>query len=296
MAADPRDVRPGAGADEARRRELADFLRGRRDRLTPERAGLPSGRRRRTPGLRREEVAQLVGVSTDWYTRLEQGRPIQVSLQVLESLSNALRLDPIERRHLLVLASPQPLLPHAEPSPVGSPTLQRYLDRQGAAPACVMDSRLTIVAWNRSACSVFGDYARMSERERNSVWRAFRSPELRELKREGWEAHARMRLAQFRAGYAQFAGDPWRTGMIEELTRESFEFRAWWAEHDVLNAPEGRKLIYHPEAGPLAFEHLSFESVDVPGLQVMINMPLPDFDTETKISRLLERENEFMGR
>lgn len=229
--------------------ELAQFLKTRRARLTPEQAGLPNEGRRRTPGLRRGEVALLSGVSLDWYTWLEQARDIHVSVQVLDGIAKALQLDSDERRHLHLLALRQ--LP-VDPTPPGnavSPLLQRYLDLHGTSPAYVMDQRLTIIAWNEAANRIYGNYASMPERERNSVWQTFLSPYARLLLRENWEAHARHRLAQFRAGFGLFAGDPWWMAFIAELNAGSSEFKAWWPEHDVLTGPESKKINHHPTAG-----------------------------------------------
>ncbi|WP_311198755.1 helix-turn-helix transcriptional regulator [Paenibacillus hexagrammi] len=228
---------------QARLEELAQFLRTRRARITPEQAGLPSGGRRRTPGLRREEVAQLSGVSVDWYTWLEQGRNIQVSSQVLDSIARTLQLDYNERRHLFILALQQ--LP-ADVTPIEEPissSLQDFLDLQGTSPAFVSDQRLTIVAWNKAASLIYGQYETMTTRERNTVWRTFNSPYVREVLQDNWEKHARHRLAQFRASYGKFAGDPWWLEMIEELNQASPEFRAWWPQHDVLSGPEGKRSI-----------------------------------------------------
>ncbi|GAA4829275.1 helix-turn-helix transcriptional regulator [Paenibacillus vulneris] len=265
--------------------ELAQFLRSRRARLSPEQAGLPGGGRRRTPGLRREEVALLSGVSVDWYTWLEQARDIQVSSQVLDSIARTLQLDSNERKHLYMLALQQ--LP-ADAAPIDEPvdsTLQAFLDLQGTSPAYVTDQRLNIVAWNRAACLVYGDYASMSGRERNSVWRTFTSPYVRLMLQENWENHARHRLANFRALYGNFVGDPWWSSLIEELNRTSAEFRAWWPQHDVLSGPEGLKVNHHPAAGRLVFDQISFLSTTSPHLTVTINMPLDD--TPDKMKKLL---------
>ncbi|RUS48917.1 helix-turn-helix transcriptional regulator [Cohnella sp. AR92] len=271
--------------------ELAQFLRSRRERLAPERVDLPDGGRRRTPGLRREEVASLAGVSVDWYTRLEQGRDIQVSTQVLDNIARALRLSVNDRRHLFHLALKQEPLGQQTTRPVVPPALQRFLDLQEAAPAFVVDPTITVIAWNKAASAIYGDYAAMSELERNSVWRTFMSPSMRELLREGWEEHARRQLARFRAGYGRFVGDPWWTERIQEWTRSSPEFRQWWPDRDVLYSPEGKKLIYHPIAGKLAFENVSFQSSENPDLQIKVSTPLPDYDTANKIRRLIaERE------
>lgn len=273
---------------DSRLQELALFLKTRRARLSPEQVGLPRGGRRRTPGLRREEVALLAGVSADWYTWLEQARDIQASAQVLDSIAGALRLDDAERRHLYLLAIRQ--LP-ADPQPDGGAVpeaLRQFLAQQEPSPAMVTDQRLDIVAWNRSACLIYGDYAVMSARDRNSLWRTFTSPYIRDLLRDGWEPHARHRLAQFRAGYARFAGDPWWMAMIEDLARESAEFRAWWPAHDVLSGPEGTKRNYHAAAGLLVFEQISFAVSDAPHLTVTVNMPSAEGDTAAKLKRLSE--------
>ncbi|MDR9856111.1 helix-turn-helix transcriptional regulator [Paenibacillus sp. VCA1] len=274
--------------DRERHRELAQFLRTRRARMTPERAGLPAEGRRRTPGLRRSEVALLAGISVDWYTWLEQGRNIQVSSQVLESIAHALQLDADEKKHLFLLALQQYPAASTQAAPEISPALQRFLDLQGTSPAYVTDQRLNIVAWNRIASMLYGGYETMSARERNSVWRTFTSPDVRELLREHWESHARHRLAQFRASYAKYAGDPWWTDMIGELSRTSEEFRAWWPRHDVLNGPEGEKINYHRAVGKLTFEQVSFIMSDEPNLTVTLNVPAADGDTVAKLSKLLK--------
>ncbi|WP_246070506.1 helix-turn-helix transcriptional regulator [Paenibacillus kobensis] len=274
-----------------RLQELARFLKSRRTRLSPEQAGLPSAGRRRTPGLRRAEVAQLSGISVDWYTWLEQARPIQVSAQVLESIARSLQLNQDERRHLFLLgieqlSSGQP----EEEKTVIRPSLQLFLEQQGSSPAFITDERLNIVAWNKMAALVYGDYGAMSARDRNSVWRSFTSPYIQELLQETWETHARHRLAQLRANYGKFAGDPWWMALIEELNEVSGHFQEWWPQHDIVTGPEGMKTNYHPSAGRLVFEQLSFQVSDAPHLTVTINMPA-DEDTLSRTRKLLlERE------
>jgi len=266
--------------------ELAQFLKTRRARISPEQAGLPSGGRRRTAGLRRGEVAQLSGISVDWYTWLEQARNIQVSAEALDAIARSLQLDFAERKHLFMLALQQ--LP-ADPTPIDnaiSPTLQSFLDLQGTSPAYVTDQRLNIVGWNRAASLIYGNYEGMSTRERNTVWRTFLSPYVRQLLQDNWESHARHRLARFRAGYGKFAGDPWWMDLIEELKRESPEFRTWWPQHDVLNGPEGKKINHHPTAGLLAFDQISFLVSDSPHLTVTVNIPSNE-DTISKLGKLL---------
>jgi len=269
-----------------RLQELGDFLRKRRARLAPEDVGLPRGSRRRAPGLRRAEVAQLSGVSVDWYTWLEQGRPISVSTQVLESLVSALRLHAQEREHLFFLAHQQPPPARAMESETVSPTLQRFLDHQGLSPAFVVGRRWDVVAWNESARVVFGDYGQMTTRERNSVWRIFTSPTHRQFLVD-WEGHARRILAQFRATCGRYPGDPRLTELIDDLLLRSPEFRAWWPDHEVLGAEEGHKTFNHPQAGYLMFEHLTFQVVDAPDLKVNVYTPLDIAGTPAKLSQLL---------
>ena len=278
-----------------RLQELGDFLRTRRARLAPEVVGLPRGSRRRAPGLRRAEVAQLAGVSVDWYTWLEQGRPISVSTQVLESLVSALRLNAQEREHLFLLAHQQPPPERVMEAEMVSPTLQRFLDHQTLSPAFVLGPRWDVVAWNEAARAVFGDYGQMTSRERNSVWRMFTSSRHRQFL-VNWEGHARRVLAQFRATCARYPGDPRLTELIQDLMLRSPEFRAWWPDHEVLGAEEGHKTFNHPQVGYLMFEHLTFQVVDAPDLYVNVYTPLDEADTPAKISRLLaERASVLSG-
>lgn len=278
-----------------RLRELGDFLRTRRARIAPEQVGLPRGSRRRTPGLKRAEVAQLATVSVDWYTWLEQGRPITVSTQVLESLVQALHLDANEREHLFFLAHQQPPPMISMGLETVSPTVQHFLDHQGLNPAFVSGRRWDIVAWNEAACAVFGDFRLMTTRERNTVWRLFTSPMYRQLVVD-WEQHARRVLAQFRTSCGRYLGDPQLTELINDLMLCSPEFRAWWPDHEVLGAPEGKKMLNHPQAGYLMFEHLTFQVFDTPDLKVTVYTPSDEADTPTKLSQLLhERSSASAG-
>jgi len=268
-----------------RHHELAEFLRSRRARLSPEQAGLPRGTRRRTPGLRRGEVALLAGVSPEWYTWLEQGRDINVSVQLLESLARVLQLDANEREHLFLLALRQPPPVETFSVPTISPTLQRFLHQLGNIPVAVVDLRLNVVAWNTTYCAVFGDFGTLSEQERNLLWRLFMLPAARRINAE-WEEVARVILAQFRAGYARFINDPWWTKQIAEMSEISPKFRELWALHDVFNRSEGRKTMHHPLLGELVFDILWFQTVDSSDLRLLIHNP-HDSQTADKIERLL---------
>ncbi|MFD1774759.1 helix-turn-helix transcriptional regulator [Paenibacillus rhizophilus] len=232
----------------------------------------------------------MAGISLEWYTYLEQGRDIQVSVQVLESLTRVLRLDANERRHLFLLAYRQYPLEEKRAQSVISPNLQNFLDQLAA---CVIDVRMNVVAWNKAFCIVYGDYDSMTVRERNLVWSTFTSDYLRQIKGEYWEEGALRCLAQFRAGYGRFIEDPWWGEQIRELTQISQEFKEMWQRQEVLYAPEGNKVIYHPVAGELIFKHLSFTVTDSPELQVVINTPLDGTDTADKVKRLLSQKEFF---
>jgi transcriptional regulator with XRE-family HTH domain len=274
-----------------RHHELAEFLRSRRARLSPEQVGLPHGTRRRTPGLRREEVAMLAGVSPEWYTWLEQGRDINVSMQVLESLARVLQLDANEREHLFLLVLRQPPPVETYSPPTISPTVQGFLDSLSTSPACVVDARTNIVGWNAAYCAVFGDLSVLSERQRNMMWRIFTNPVSPQVN-EHWKEIARVYLAQFRASYGRFINDPWWAEQIAELSEASPEFRELWARHDVLNLSEGHKLLHHPLAGDLDFDILWLQSVESVDMRLLIHTPRINTDTAEKIQHLLVLESD----
>lgn len=274
-----------------RHHEIAEFLRSRRARLAPEQLGLPRGTRRRTPGLRREEVAMLAGVSPEWYTRLEQGRDINVSVQLLESLARVLQLEENERTHLFLLTLGQPPPIETFSPPAISPTLQNFLNQLGTTPACVVDTRLNVIGWNKAQYVVFGYYTAQAEQERNLIWRLFTSP-LPQQVNEEWEELARVYLAQFRAGYARFIKDPWWAEQIAELTRLSPKFRELWGRHEIRNVSEGRKTMHHPLAGELNFDFLWFQPIDSCDLRMLIHTPRSNSGTAEKIERLLAHASE----
>ena len=274
--------------EQLRIQELGDFLRTRRGRIAPSQVGLPDGERRRTPGLRRAEVAQLVGVSVDWYTWLEQGRPISVSTQVLESLVQALQLDANEREHLFLLAHRQ-LPPEGHPlRETVSATLQHFLDHLELSPTFAVSPRWDIVAWNDAARVAFYDFPRVTMRERNVVWHMFTSASHRQMLMD-WEKHARFLLAQFRASYGRFPGDPWMTELINDLQAISPEFRAWWPDHEVLRGPGIEAVFNHPQVGYVYFECIEFQVYDEPDLKVIVFTPPNEGETAAKIRELVAR-------
>lgn len=273
-------------SDEQRRRELADFLRTRRARLSPTEMGFPSGRRR-TPGLRREEVAQLAHVSSTWYAWLEQGRDIRVSVQVLEGIARALKLTSEERAHLFILTLQQlpPSLPTQQE--VITPIHQRVLDHFEVGPAYITGLRWDILAWNQPTCLLFGDFSAMPLRERNLVWFFFTNAAHRHLLVD-WSDHAQFVLAKFRSTCSRYLGDERLTELIEDLLRVSPEFRQWWPRHDIYGRPYGRKEYEHPRVGRLVFEYTAFQVAETPDLRLVLYTPLPESDTLQKFRKLQE--------
>jgi transcriptional regulator with XRE-family HTH domain len=279
-------ARRGTANGAKRRAELADFLRRRRAALKPVDIGLPAGGRRRTPGLRREEVAQLAGVGTTWYTWLEQGRDVRASLDVLEALAGALRLTPAERAHLVLLGrgeEPPPVKPPAERV---STTLRRMVRSLDPNPAFLLGRRWDYLAWNRAACAVFGDFERIPRPARNHVWLMFMDPARRELLTD-WQQSARLLVARFRAESARHLGDPGFEELIQALRNASPEFCREWSRHEVARSGAGRKELVHPRAGRLVFEHAAFNPMDAPEQRLALYMILPEADTPAKVAALL---------
>ncbi len=293
-AADGRDrerlaANRGANRDRRRRDELADFLRSRRASLKPADIGLPAGGRRRTPGLRREEVAQLAGVGTTWYTWLEQGRDVRASLDVLEALARALRLAPAERTHLMLLGRGEQPPPCKLPPERVSPTLRRLIANLGANPAFILGRRWDYLAWNAAATALFGDLARVPRGSRNHAWLTFMDPHRREMFTD-WERGSRLLVAKFRADSARYLGDPQFERLIHALRQSSPEFCRAWKRHEVARGGEGRKELRHPEVGALAFSHAVFHPAEAPEQRLVLYSPLPEHDTPTKLARLLAVE------
>ncbi|MBV9228500.1 MAG: helix-turn-helix domain-containing protein [Chloroflexi bacterium] len=276
-------------SDEQRRQDLADFLRTRRMRLSPEQVGLISGGRRRTPGLRREEVAQLANVGVSWYTLLEQGRDIHPSREVLQSIADALQLTPDERQHLFLLADQQHLVDtHASDEQV-SPALRRVLDALNPIPAYIIGRRWNFLAWNTTAEHIFLLSKPVPPYEYNAVWRIFADPISRHhIYNPKWEQVAQKVLAEFRADSARYADEEWFKRLIADLQRVSPEFRAWWPRHDVRGRSDALKDIEHPLVGCLMFEHTTLQVPTQPELKIMIYTPLPETDTLEKLQQLMD--------
>jgi transcriptional regulator with XRE-family HTH domain len=274
-----------------RLKELSNFLKNRRARISPGQVGLTEGIRRRTPGLRREEVAQLAGVGVTWYTWIEQGRNVHVSVQVLEGIACALKLNWDERKHLFLLADQSPPIDPIYPQEIVSPLLLQALNEFGSNPAYITGQRWDLLAWNPAACAVFGDFELLPLNERNILWFVFMNQNLRQILVD-WETHARLVLAQFRINHSRFIGDPWFTELINALEIASLEFRLWWKEHDILSRTDGQKEIDHPLVGRLALNYVVFKVADNPNLEVVMYLPLPESDTALKLRRLLTADSQ----
>lgn len=264
------------------RTELAAFLRSRRERVQPEEVGLPGGGRRRTPGLRREEVAQLARVGVTWYTWLEQGRPINASPSVLEAIAGALRLDGGETTHLFTLAGAAPP-PAVDDAAQVDPVTRQVLDAVAPLPACLVNTRLDVVTQNRASEQVFGVTQELPPGRRNNLWLVFTEPHWRTMMAD-WELESAHLIGLYRAALAEHLGEPSWQDLVDELIEISPEFRAGWAEHRVAQ-PGGRtKLFQHPAAGLLRFRTASQWLQPRAGLRMVIYCPV-DAATEHTLHR-----------
>ena len=275
--------KPATG--DRRRAELADFLRKRRASIQPGDVGLPAGGRRRTPGLRREEVAQLAGVGSTWYTWLEQGRDVKASLEVLESISRAMRLSPAERVHLILLGRGEDAPACTAPAERVSPSLRRLIENLGPNPAFVLGRRWDYLAWNRATTVLFGDLGSVPRAARNHIWLTFMDPARREMFPD-WEKNARLCVAKFRADTARHIGDSTFEELVQALRRSSPEFCTCWKRHEVARGGAGRKELRHPVAGTLVFEHAVFGPQETPDQRLILYTPMPEADTRAKMAAL----------
>ncbi|HEX9375580.1 MAG TPA: helix-turn-helix transcriptional regulator [Actinomycetota bacterium] len=267
-----------------RRRELAGFLRTRRERLAPEDVGLAPGYRRRTPGLRREEVAQLSAVGVTWYTWLEQGRPINVSGQVLESVARALRLDPSERSHLFTLAG-VPDLAASGPVEICEPAVRQLVEALDPYPASVVGPRYDILAWNRAEAALKGDYSTLPEGRRNVMWLVFTQPAWRDLLVD--QEDLAYLVARFRGAMAEHLGEPAWAELVEELCSTSTRFAELWERHDVAGGTSRVKRFLHPEVGLVRLVATSMQLTERPGARLLACTPA-DEEARTALTRLAE--------
>ncbi|WP_436777779.1 helix-turn-helix transcriptional regulator [Yinghuangia sp. YIM S09857] len=270
-----------AEARQRRRVELREFLRSRRARLTPEDVGMPAGRGRRTPGLRREEVAVLAGVGVSWYTWLEQGREINVSADVLDAIARVLRFEAVERDHLYLLAglNPPPAAPVDRPVP---DEVRRVIEGWMPRPAYVVDRHWNFVALNAAARPVF-DYG---DAAHNCLVSFFTSARQRR-EWENWEDVARTIVGQFRADAARYPDDPEFGRIADDVCAVSPAFAEIWAQHPIGSATRGTKTLVNPEVGRLSFEYTSLPLPDLPGHRMILHSPAVGTDTEARLAKLL---------
>lgn len=280
-----------AVSNQTRLQALSDFLKSRRAAITPASVGLPEGLRRRTPGLRREEVAQLAGVSNTWYTWLEQGRDIKVSPSVLDCIASALRLTKDERSYLFALAlesGPGTPSYESEEKAVISPPLQKILHELTTCPTLISDRRCGIVGWNDAAAHVFLNFASLPPDERNMIRLLFERKEFQRLA-VNWEQFVRGYLAIFRAYYGQYVEDHWYDDFIAEMKDKHPAFPALWEESRVSSAPDVVLEFRHARAGKMLFHLTSLQVHGSADLRCSIYTPAADSNTEAKLKQLMEQ-------
>lgn len=277
-------TRDAAGRDrqagERRRAELGGFLKARRGRLSPEDFGLPAGSRRRTPGLRREEVALLAGVGVTWYTWLEQGRQINASTQVLDAVAGTLRLDRAEREHLYRLAEATPV--HGGCGLGAIPdTVREILTALDPLPASLINSRFDVLASNDAATELFWDWHTLPCVHKNTLWCSVTEPTARSKFPE-YDQQVRYMVARMRTAYANHVGEPDWEEDIRRLARLSPEFAELWSRHEVSH-PKPRTLTFlHPQAGSLRFTATELDVADLNEARITVYTPLDD-NTRTRL-------------
>jgi transcriptional regulator with XRE-family HTH domain len=273
----------GRKAAELRRRELGAFLRSRREGIAPQQAGLTPIGRRRTPGLRREELAQLAGVGVTWYTWLEQGRDINVSSQVLEAVCRTLMLDPHERSHVMTLAglAEQRLAKECQSI---SPAVQAMLHGLTPIPAAVLNARFDVLAYNQVYGHLFDDLDALPLGDRNVLWLVFTHPAWRRGLVE-WEPAVRRVVAQYRLAMADHVGEPAWRGLIRRLSEASPEFVRVWEEREVLGPENLAKLIMNEKVGLLRLESTYYWLGPRPGPRVTVHTPA-DSDCRERLEKL----------
>lgn len=265
-----------------RRQALGEFLRTRRARLTPQEVGLTGSARRRTPGLRREEVALLANIGISWYVALEQGRDVHPSEAVLDGIAHALKLTATERQHFLVLAGYPSAVASAEDEAV-NPALEQAVMALDPHPAFVLGRRLDVLAWNRAAKAVLNYRQATDTLPQNYLWSYFTDPLAKEIYPD-WETSAQLMVAHLRTESARFPGDVWFGEMIAALQEASEYFRQCWSRYDIDSVSEldGRKAMNHPTLGVLEFDSVTLLVPGQTGMKMVFYMSSPE--TMSKLS------------
>jgi transcriptional regulator with XRE-family HTH domain len=269
----------------SRARELGDLLRARRERLQPADVGIAAGSRRRTPGLRREEVAMLAAISATYYAFLEQGREVRPSRHVLDSLAQALQLSPAERAHVHELVYGEHAAAAHGVAETAAPAVVALVDRLDPHPTYVTGRRFDVLAANRAARLMWTDWTKVPLDERNMLWWTFTAPAARDVFVE-WRREAAASLARFRAAADRHRGDAAFDQLSERLKAVSPEVRAWWPRHDVAPTSSGTKRLRHPQLGEITFAHVVMHLADDPE-QKLVTFSADDRD-QRRIARLLE--------
>ncbi|GGP79257.1 helix-turn-helix transcriptional regulator [Saccharothrix coeruleofusca] len=267
--------------------ELAAFLRARRERLDPQDFDLPARRRtRRTPGLRREEVAELAGVSTDYIVRLEQARGLRPSADVVEALSRALRLTPDERAYLFNLAQQRPRAAD-EHTTTAAPQLVALVTDLSPLPAMVMNHRCDILAWNDEMARLLLDFDALPPSQRNSMWLCLMHPKMREFYVDR-ERALREGVAHLRAAWAAHPEDRALTDLIAEFIARDEDFARFWAERDINVNGRGRKVVRHPDVGVITLHFEVLVPVQDPDQRLLVYRPEDD-ESRSALRRLTAR-------
>jgi len=274
-------------APAANEKLLGSYLKDRRARLDPTTFGF-SMQRRRTPGLRREEIAQRANVSATWYTWLEQGRGGAPSADVLDRIARALMLTEIEREHLFLLGLGRLPEVRYQASDGVTPRLQRVLDALEISPALIKTATWDVIAWNRAASIVLTDYASMPIEQRNILRLIFCDPRVRAAQYD-WESVARFVVGVFRADAARAGATEKVSALVDELCRISPEFAAMWSDNDVRSYGEGVKKLRHPILGAIAFEYSTFAVDGRSDLSMVIYNPATEADAERIRSLISEQ-------
>jgi transcriptional regulator with XRE-family HTH domain len=255
--------------------ELGHYLRTRRERLKPESIGLPVTQRRRSPGLLREEVAFLASVSPAWYSRLEQGTKVRPSPLILDSLADALRLDPSERRYLHALGSDKPTTSASPASPdARTIELVRHLVHEsGRLPVFAVDGRGDLISWNAAVAEWYADFSGRTGNERNFLWWLLTAAEAR-VRIADWAAYARDQVAGMRYAVGTRSVDPDVQSMLEQLHDHCVEFREWWETHDVVDQEVATRTFRHPRRGLHRMDMLTVRPVVSMSLSVVFHRPV----------------------
>lgn len=268
--------------------ELADFLRGKRRHLTPAAANVPSTNRRRVSGLRREEVSYLSGVSLTWYTWLEQGREINPSQQVIDSVAHTLQLSKAEHEYILRLSGHATANIGPDPSVGLPPHGQRLLDALGDSPAYAITDHWFIVGWNHAYELFYPNVVTTPAANRNLLWLVFTDPYVRNLLTD-WETDSRRFLTQFRAETGSRVHDPPYVDLVTQLSETSEHFRTGWASYTVDQFTSSERHFNHPKVGALHLEHHQLSLSDCPDLQLVIYTPVAGTGTAQKLAELTQR-------